>query len=96
MYLASGSSVKTSQFGTLRAGADVLQRLLVDVADAVLAAGFDGHVGQRHAVFERERCDAVAGEVHRAVGRAVDADLADDGEDQILGGQVRRDLRRGR
>ena len=27
-----------------------------------------------------------------AIGRAVDADLADDGEDQILGGQVRRDL----
>ena len=41
-------------------------------------------------------CDALAGEVHRLVGRAVDADLADDGEDQVLGGQVRRDLRRGR
>src|SRR6185503_12895817 len=72
--------------------ADVGEGFVIHVADAVFAAGLDGHVGQGHAVFEGEGGDAVACEVHGAVGGAVDADLADDGQDQVLGGEVGGDL----
>ncbi len=73
-------------------GADVLEGFFVDVTDAVFAAGFDGHVGEGHAVFEGERADAFAGEVHGFVGGAGDGDVADDGEDEVFGGEVRGDF----
>ncbi len=53
-------------------------------------AGFDGHVAHRHALLHGERAygrAAVFDYMARATG---DTDLADDGEDQVLGGDSRR------
>ena len=71
--------------GALGAAAHVLAALLVDLEQARLAAGLDGHVGNREAALDGERLDRGAGELHRAVERAVDADLADHVEDDVLG-----------
>ena len=71
--------------GALGAAAHVLAALLVDLEQARLAAGLDGHVGNREAALDGERLDRGAGELHRAVERAIDADLADHVEDDVLG-----------
>src|SRR6185503_9962069 len=72
--------------------ADVGEGFVIHVAYAVFAAGLDGHVGQGHAVFEGEAGDAIPREVHGAVGGPIHADLADDGQDQVLGGEVGGDF----
>ncbi len=41
--------------------------------------------------MDRQVVDGLPGELHRRVRRPVDADLADDVEDEVLGGQVRRE-----
>ena len=57
-----------------------------------LPARLDDHVAQRHAFLDVEGVDAVAVEFHGAIGGAVAADVADDGEDQVLGHEVRRQV----
>ena len=52
--------------------------------DAVLGAGLDGHVGDCQAVVHREGLHAGAGEFERHVTGAIDADEADQVEDQVL------------
>ena len=54
--------------------------------EARVRAGLDGHVRDREALVDRERRGAVADELERHVRGAADAELADDGEDQILAG----------
>ena len=55
-------------------------------------AALDRHVADRHAAFHRERADHVAGIFDDVAGAAGGADLADDGEDHVLGGDARRQL----
>ena len=71
---------------------DVIERHLVRCDDAVLAARFDDHVAQGHALLDVEAVDRLAVELHGAVRRAVAADVADGREDEILGHQVVRHL----
>ena len=66
------------------AGVDVLGRARIEGKYTVLAAGLDGHVGDGHSVIHRQRCDARAMELHGLVGRAVEADLADGMQDDVL------------
>ena len=56
--------------------------------DAALGPGFDGHVAHGEAVVHAEVADGVADELEGAVERAVDADHADDFEDDVLTGGV--------
>jgi hypothetical protein len=69
--------------GELAEGAHPLDALAVTFPAGTVTgapkrrAGLDRHVRQRHAVLEGERGDAVAVEVHGAVGGAVDAVLDD-------------------
>ena len=58
---------------------------IVDLEEASLAACLDGHVRDREPALDREVPDRGASKLHRAVERAVDADLADDVEDDVLG-----------
>jgi len=74
--------------GLRRAGAHVVERLLVGRDDAVLSAGLDGHVADGDALVDGEGGDGLSGELHGAVGGAVDADVADDAQDHVLGGDV--------
>jgi hypothetical protein len=45
----------------------------------------DRHVAHRHAAFHRQRADGLAGVLDDVPGAAGGADLADDGEDDVLG-----------
>ena len=64
----------------------------VEFKNAVLAARFDGHVRDGHAVIHRERRRAGAVELHRPIGRAVKTDFADAMEDHVLGHHARLQL----
>ena len=55
-------------------------------------AGFDGHVADGHALVHVERANGLAAILDDVAGAAADADLADDGEDQVLGGDARAQL----
>src|SRR3569832_945435 len=48
-------------------------------------ARLDGHVADRHAALDRQRADRVAAEFDGVAGAAGRADLADDGEHDVLG-----------
>jgi hypothetical protein len=74
------------------AAVDIFRGAGVEREDGVLAAGLDGHVSDGHAVIHRQRRDAGAVELHRTVGRAVEADLADDVQDDVLGHDARLEL----
>ncbi len=67
---------------------EILERLFVRRDHAGACAGFDGHVADGHALFHRERFDGRAAIFDDVAGAAGDADLTDDGEDQILGGDA--------
>jgi len=69
----------------LRAFVYIVKRRLVRREDAVLAARLDGHVCDRHPVVHVHRRGAGAFPLHRAVGRAVEADVADHVQDHVLG-----------
>ena len=66
--------------------------LLVGRDEAGLGAGLDRHVADGHAAFHRQRADRLAGIFQRVAGAAGGADLADDGEDDVLGGDAGRQL----
>ena len=54
--------------------------------------GFDAHVADGHAAFHREGADGRAGVFDGIAGGAVGADLADDLEDDVLGGDAIREV----
>ena len=60
--------------------------------NAVLSAGLDRHIGDGHAVIHGQRGDPGAVELHGAIGGAVESDLADAVEDDVLGHHARLEL----
>ncbi len=52
-------------------------------------AGFDGHVAHGHALFHVQGADRFTTILQHMSGAALDADLADDGQHQVLGGDAR-------
>ena len=56
--------------------------------DAVLGAGFDGHIADAKTVIHGKSVDAFPGEFHALVERTVHADFADDREDHILAAAI--------
>ena len=56
--------------------------------EAGASAGFDAHVAEGHAGFHREGFDGGAGVFEDVAGGACRADLGDDGEDEVFGGDV--------
>ena len=64
--------------------------LLVGRDDAGAGAALDRHVADRHAAFHGQRPDRLAGIFEHVAGAAGGADLADDGEDDVLGGDAGR------
>ena len=53
--------------------------------------GLDGHVADRHAPFHRQLADGLAGVLDDVAGGAVDADPADDAQNQVFGGDAVRE-----
>ena len=76
--------------GRFRPALEILVDLLVRRDEAGLGAAFDRHVADRHAAFDRDVADRFAGIFERVAGAAGGADLADDGEDDVLGSDARR------
>src|SRR5450631_242341 len=66
--------------------------LLVGRDEAGFGAAFHRHVADGHAPFHRDRTHRFAGIFQRIAGAAGGADLADDGEDDVLGGDALRQL----
>ena len=56
--------------------------------DAVLGAGLDGHVGDGQAVVDGQLRHAGAGELQGLIPGAVHADHADEGQDDVLAGDI--------
>ena len=73
-----------------RAPLDVVEGLGVGRDQAGSRAAFDRHVADGHAPFHGERADRLAGIFDDMAGAAGGADLADDGEDDVFGGDARR------
>ena len=69
----------------LAAGIHVSLGLSIEFKNAVLAAGFDGHVRDGHPVVHGKMGDPRPVELHRAIGRAVETNLADAMKNDILG-----------
>jgi hypothetical protein len=63
----------------------VFERARVGRDHAGARAGFDRHVADGHALVHRHGLDRRTAELEHVAGAAGDADLADDGEDQVLG-----------
>ena len=70
--------------GRLRTVLEIGVDLLVGGDEAGLGTRLDRHVAHGHAPFHRQRRDRVAGVFQRITGAAGGADLADDGEDDVL------------
>ena len=72
------------------AALQVLEGRLVRRDQAGAGARLDRHVADRHAAFHRELADGAAGILDHVAGAAGRAELADDGEDDVLGGDAER------
>ncbi len=72
----------------LRAALEVFEGLLVRRDQAGAGAALDRHVADRHAAFHRQRTDRLAGIFQHIAGAAGGADLADDGQDDVLAGDA--------
>ncbi len=75
-----------------RAIFEIGEGLLVRSYEARFGAALDRHVADRHATFHGERADRFPGIFERIAGAAGGADLADDGENDVLGGDAGRQL----
>ncbi len=64
---------------------EVLEGRLVRRDQAGAGARLDRHVADRHAAFHRQLADGAAGILDHVAGAAGRAELADDGEDDVLG-----------
>ncbi|MCY1226238.1 hypothetical protein D9M72_384640 [compost metagenome] len=71
---------------------DIFEGGFVRRDQAGAGAAFDRHVADGHAAFHRQRADRLAGKFDDVAGTAGRADLADDGEDDVLGGDAGRQL----
>jgi len=69
-----------------RPAGEVLEGDLVRGDHAGARAGLDRHVAHRHALIHRQGLDGGAPVLDDVSGAPVHPDLADDGEDQVLGG----------
>ena len=67
----------------------VRARGVVALEGAGVGAGFDCHVGDRHALVHRQRAEAGTTEFQRRVGGAIDADPVNQRQDHVLSGHVR-------
>ncbi len=74
--------------GGERTAGEVSERGLVGCDQAGAGAGFDGHVAHRHAAGHVQGAYARAGVFNGVAGGPAGADPADDGQDQILGGDA--------
>ena len=77
-------------FRRARAALDVVEGLLVGRDQSGSRAALDRHVADGHAPFHRQRADCIAGIFDDVAGAAGCADLADDGKDDVLGGNAFR------
>ena len=75
-----------------RLALDIGEGRLVRRDQAGAGAALDRHVADGHAAFHRQRADRLAGIFDDVAGAAGGADLADDGEDDVLGGDACRQL----
>ena len=74
--------------GALGAAVHVGARDVVHLDKARLAAGLDGHVGDGKALVHGHGADSAARELHGLVQRTVNADHADDVQDDVLAGDT--------
>ena len=72
----------------VRTAGEIFERGVVGRDQAGARAAFDRHVADRHALFHGERADRAAGVFEDAAGAAADADLRDQREDDVLGGDA--------
>ena len=72
--------------------ADVIERHVVGFDDSVLASALDHHVAESHPLFHREPLNRLTAEFHGLVRPAIDPDLADEVQDDVLRHEVRREL----
>jgi hypothetical protein len=66
------------------AALQIFEGLLVGRDDAGAGAALDGHVAEGHAAFHRKVADGAAAELDGVAGAAGGADLADDGQRDVL------------
>ncbi|MPM81067.1 hypothetical protein SDC9_128119 [bioreactor metagenome] len=78
--------------GRQGAALDVADGLVVHGHQTCAGAAFDGHVADRHAAFHAQVADGFAGKLYGVARAAGGADLADDGQHDVLGGDAGRDL----
>ena len=78
--------------GHARATLHVGERRLVGGDHPGAASALDRHVADRHPVLHRERSDRRARVLDGVAGHAADAEAADRGQDQVLGGDARAEL----
>ena len=74
--------------GALGAAVHIGARDVVDLDKARFAACLDGHVGDGKALVHGHGADGAARELHGLVQRAVNADHADDVQDDVLAGDA--------
>ena len=67
------------------AAGEVLERGIVGGDHTGARAAFDGHIADGHALVHVERADGGAGVLEDVAGAAADADLCNQGEDDVLG-----------
>jgi hypothetical protein len=72
--------------------AQVVDGFFVHRHQAGAGTGFDGHVADRHAAFHAERANGRAGKLNRVARATGGADLADDGQHDVFGGDAGRHL----
>ena len=85
------SVIGVAELGREAAALEVGEGGLVRRDHAGAAPGLDAHVADGHAAFHREGADGGAGKFDDITGRACRPDLADDVEDDVLGGDAVRE-----
>ena len=79
-------------FGCEWPASQVLDRFFVYRHHARARTRFDRHIADRHAAFHRQRTNSCTRKLDRVTGPACGANLADDGEHDILGRHTAPDL----